>query len=236
MTSQLHYLKSQHIADKVKKIDDKTKKNSTDILGFDSRLKQKEDTLNDLEREASFNRGKYYYNQQFYFLFEPKSKSFSRNGGVINSWISGIHNDSKNTDLFSVNNSSNNSPALLNQNNRLGVTFSGNYMKQNELGYTHATVVNIYIVYELQNRTVNSPDFTAQNCLFGAVKITKDVNTSHYKYSGYGISFDGKSDSSVSNITNGENVIIVGTNMSFSSHSTNKIQNIHVLGKDLIKE
>ena len=39
---------------KLKKIDDKTKKNSTDILGFESRLKQKEDTLNDLEREASF--------------------------------------------------------------------------------------------------------------------------------------------------------------------------------------
>ena len=39
---------------KLKKIDDKTKKNSTDILGLESRLKQKEDTLNDLEREASF--------------------------------------------------------------------------------------------------------------------------------------------------------------------------------------
>ena len=39
---------------KLKKIDDKTKKNSTDILGLESRLKQKEDTMNDLEREASF--------------------------------------------------------------------------------------------------------------------------------------------------------------------------------------
>ena len=64
MTSPLNDLKSQHIADEVKKVDDKTKKNSTDILGFESRLKQKEDTLNDLEREASFNRGNYYYNQQ----------------------------------------------------------------------------------------------------------------------------------------------------------------------------
>ena len=52
-------------------IDNKTKKNSTDILVFESRLKQKEDTLNDLEREASFNRGNYYYNNQSYFLFEP---------------------------------------------------------------------------------------------------------------------------------------------------------------------
>ena len=48
-TSQLNDLKSQHIADEVRKVDDKVSKNSTDILGFESRLKQKEDTLNGLE-------------------------------------------------------------------------------------------------------------------------------------------------------------------------------------------
>ena len=61
LTSHLNDLKSQHIADEVKKFDDKASKNSTDILGFESRLKQKEDTLNDLEREGSFSRGNYYY-------------------------------------------------------------------------------------------------------------------------------------------------------------------------------
>ena len=68
LTSQLNDLKSQHIADEVKKVDDKVTKNSTDILGFESRLKQKEDTLNDLEREASFFRGNYYFNQQSYLF------------------------------------------------------------------------------------------------------------------------------------------------------------------------
>ena len=81
MTSQLNDLKSQYIADEVKKVDDKVTKNSTDILGFESRLKQKEDTLNDLEREASFKRGFWYYSQKPYFLFEPTSKSFSRSEG-----------------------------------------------------------------------------------------------------------------------------------------------------------
>ena len=47
LTSQLNDLKSQHIADEVKKVDHKVSKNSTDIFGFESRLKQKEDTLND---------------------------------------------------------------------------------------------------------------------------------------------------------------------------------------------
>ena len=104
-TSQINDLKSQHIADENKKVDDKVTKNSTDVLDFESRLKQKEDTLIYLERKSSFSTGNYYFNQQSYFLSEPKSKSYDRNGEIINSWVSTrIHNDSKNTDLFSVKN------------------------------------------------------------------------------------------------------------------------------------
>ena len=36
---------------------------------------------------------------------------------------------------------------------------------------------NLYIVYELKNRRIDSPDFSVQNGLFGAVKITKNANT-----------------------------------------------------------
>ena len=59
-------------------------------------------------------------------------------------------------------------------------------MKQNKLAYAHGKVINIYIVYELKNRTVDD-DFTVSNELFGAVKITKDPSDSdNNKYSGYG--------------------------------------------------
>ena len=233
LTSQLNDLKSQHIADGVKKMDDKTKKNSTDILNT---LQHKKSVIDDLERQAFFNRGFYYYTQQSYFHFEPKAKSFSRSGGSISSWIlAGIHNDSKNTDLFSVNNSSINSPTLLNQGNTFGVTFNGNYMKQNKLDYAHGTVINIYIVYELKNRTINNPDFTVLNGLLGAVKLTKDVNTSNYGYSGYGICFDGESSFSFGNRIDAKNVIIFGADMSFSSHSTNETQNIYGLGKHFVQ-
>ena len=199
------------------------KKKKTDILKAKTSLEHNQSVIDDLEREASFSRGFYYYTHQSYFLFEPKPKSFSRSGGSISSWKStGIHNGSKNTDLFSVNNSSNNSPTLLNQNNRLGFTFNGNYMKQKKLGYAHRTVVNIYIVYELKNRSTDNADFTVSNGFFGAVKLTKDVNTSNYQYKGYGICFDSGGKFSIGNITNGKNVIIFGADMSFSSHSTNK--------------
>ena len=39
LDSKLNDLKSQHIADEVNKVDDKAKKNASDILGFESRLK-----------------------------------------------------------------------------------------------------------------------------------------------------------------------------------------------------
>ena len=41
----LNDLKAQHIATEVKTIDDKTKKNANNILGFENRLKQKEDIV-----------------------------------------------------------------------------------------------------------------------------------------------------------------------------------------------
>ena len=95
LTSQLNDLKGQHIADKVKKVDDKVTKNSTDSLAFESRLKQKEHTLNDLEREASFFRGNYYFNQQSYLIYEPKTFSFNQTPAGITHWKStGIDNSS----------------------------------------------------------------------------------------------------------------------------------------------
>ena len=145
------------------------------------------------------------------------------------------YNDSNNTDLFSVNNFNNHSPSLLNGDNRLGVTFSGNYMKHNKLSYTHGSVINIYIVYELKNRTVNNPDFTVQNGLFGAIELTKNTDTSNYKYEGYGIAFDSGGSFTIGNITKGKNVIIFGVDTISSIHSTNKTQNIYVLGKYFIQ-
>ena len=214
LTSQLTDLKSQHIADEVKKVDDKVKKNITDIVTAKNSLLHNKAVLDDLEREASFNRGFYYYSQQSYFL-----QSFTRNGGAIHAWIStGIHNDGNNTDLFSVNNFNSNSPTLLNKNNRFDVTFNENYMKQNKLGYSHGKIVNLYIGYELNNRRVDYPEFTVQNGLFGAVKITKNVNVSHYKYEVYGICFDSEPCFSFGNRIDAKNVIIFGVNTSNSSH------------------
>ena len=89
LTSQLNDLKSQHIADEVKKVDDKVTKNSRDILSFESRLKQRENLTNDLERQASFLKGEYYYKKQTCLLFQQRSGSFNytKSTGEINNWL-----------------------------------------------------------------------------------------------------------------------------------------------------
>ena len=57
LSSQLNDLKSQHIATEVMSIDNKTKKNASDILALENKLTQKGDTINENERELSIFRG-----------------------------------------------------------------------------------------------------------------------------------------------------------------------------------
>ena len=105
-------------------------------------------------------------------------------------------------------------------------------MKQPKISYTQGKVANIYIVYEINKKdsTTNS-DPTLENCLFGAVTLTKNVNIDKYGYSGYGIGFDGRSSFSFSGGGFGQNVLIFGADMSSSIHIDNKKKDILVLGK-----
>ena len=96
---------------------------------------------------------------------------------------------------------------MLNQKNRLGFLFERNYMKQNKISYAHVVGLNIYIVYKLQKRIVSSPDFTVQNALFRNIKLTKNVDTSHYNYSGYETCFDSGSSFSFDNSITAKYVI-----------------------------
>ena len=68
LTSRLNDLKSQHIATEVTTIDDKTEKNSIDILALENKLQQKEYVINENERGLSFNRGFFYYMDQSYLV------------------------------------------------------------------------------------------------------------------------------------------------------------------------
>ena len=114
LTSRLNDLKSQHIATEVKIIDDKTKKNSSDILGLESILKQKEDIVDEVQRENALTSGRDYYLDKMYLLYECKAFSFKYTSGKINLWkSSGLNNYSRNSDMDPVSVATTSLPPLI---------------------------------------------------------------------------------------------------------------------------
>ena len=91
--------------------------------------------------------------------------------------------------------------------------------------------MNVYIVYEI-SKTINISDYpTLENCLFGAVKLTKNADIDKYGYSGYGIGFDRHGSFSFPGTGLGRNVIIFGVDMSSSTKIDNRKKDILILGK-----
>ena len=64
----------------------------------------------------------------------------------------------------------------------------------------------------------------------GAVTLTKNVDFNKYGYSGYGIGFDRRGSFSFPGGEYGQNVLIFGVDMSFTTHIDNKKKDILVLG------
>ena len=57
------------------------------------------------------------------------------------------------------------------------VRFSGSCLKQDTIRYNHGKIANIHIVYEInKNDNTTSSDPTLENCLFGAVTLTKNAH------------------------------------------------------------
>ena len=83
--------------------------------------------------------------------------------------------------------------------------------------------MNLYISYTLDwwSRDLNT-DFTLGNCLFGSVKLTKNVVPDKYKYSGW----------QYLAVAWNKNVIIFGVDMSSSVHIDHKGKVILILGEE----
>ena len=110
----------------------------------------------------------------------------------------------------------------------------GSWLKQDKITYNHEKIVNIYNVYKInKNDNTTSSDPTLENCLFGAVSLTKICDTDKYKYSGYGIGFDRRGSHSHPSGGAGGNVIIVGVDMSSSIKIDNRKKDIFVLDASL---
>ena len=127
--SRLNDLKSQYITTEVKTIDDKTKKNASDILGFKSRLKQKEDIVDEVQRENALTSRRDYYLDKMYLLYKCKAFSFKYTSGKINLWKStGLNNYSRDSDMDAVSVATTSLPPLI-DNGRMSVRLEGAYFK-----------------------------------------------------------------------------------------------------------
>ena len=248
LTRQLNNLKSQHIATEVTGIDNKSKKNASDILALENKLQQKEDTINENERGLSIFRGFFFYLQQNHLVSECKVDSFIFNNKKILKWRSTcIFDYSDYYSMEGIENTKKEMPILKNDE-RIYVYLQGNHFQQNNIltsnndHIVNKNVINIYIVYKLDPiASTRDTTFTIQNTLFGAMQITKDAtDNSKNNYKGYGICFDEGSEfghtiteGGCARTTDARNVLIFGVDMSFGVHATNRANNIYVMGTGL---
>ena len=111
------------------------------------------------------------------------------------------------------------------------VYLSGNHFQQNKADILNNIGINIYCVYKLDPISSSRDDtFTVQNALFGVMEITKNTDTSKYKYKGCSICFDEGGSFSKGSISNGKNVLIFGVDESSLVHANIKANNIYVMG------
>ena len=75
-------------------------------------------------------------------------------------------------------------------NNKARVEFKGSCLKQDKITYAHGKIVNMYIVYEISKNFNIGTYSKLENCLFGAVSLTKNSDIDKCKYSGNGMGFD----------------------------------------------
>ena len=94
-------------------------------------------------------------------------------------------------------------------------------MKQDSVTFNHGKVVNIYIAYEIR-KSISISDYPAlENCLFGAVTLTKNADIDKYKYSWYGTGFDRYGSFPFPGTRLGRNAILFGVDMISSTKIDN---------------
>ena len=167
---------------------------------------------------------------QHYLVFQPLNKYFkvitNANTKYILSWQSKGLSDGgikpPATSDYKLN------PKVNYYGTKTRLEFRGSCLKQDNTTFNHGKIVNIYIVYEIDEIYTKSHPVLV-NCLFGAVSITKNADIDKSKYSGYGIGFNRTGIYLLLDRSFGKNVVIFGVDMSSSAHVDNKGKDILIL-------
>ena len=183
--------------------------------------------------DSSYFTGKSHFEEggtQNYFLFQTIFRFFKSidNTDYVLEWKPKGLSDSDESIKSPTTNNNILDPSLNYLRAKIRVKFNGSCLKQDKIANAHKAIVNIYIVYEINANHNISSYLTLKNCLFGAVKLIKNIDINEHKYSGYGIGFDGKGTNSVGNGC-GRVFITFGVEMSSTMHVDNKKKDIAIL-------
>ena len=186
-----------------------------------------------IDKNSILNGAKYFSSGIFqnYLIFIPTKKYVKYFSGTtrIESWKSNVMSEESVENI--TKSDSNFAPTFADHHLLPDMNFNGHCLIKNNISIPKK-VINLYSSYTLgsQLRNLNT-DFTLGNCLFGSVKLTKNADLDRYKYTGYGIGFDSRSEFLFTDESYGKNVIIFGADMSSSVHVDNKGKDILVLGE-----
>ena len=193
-----------------------------------------ENQLKKLQKfDAAYFRGKSHFEEdgtQNYLVFQPMYRHFKRISGVSSGnyiyfskskGLSDERLDSITASNYKI------TPELSFYDTKTRVEFNGSSLKQDKVTCNHGKIVNIYIVYEISKNYSISSYPTSENCLFGAVSLTKNADIDKYKYSGYVIGFDRHGEFSFGNGLVKNYIIVL--------HMLRTKKNILVLGKDFVQ-
>ena len=229
------------IANFVKKIDfdNKLKDVTTNINELNELSKKVKEVLTKgltkhlIDKFSIFNGSKYFSSGIFqsYLAFISANKDIKYFTGTtrIESWKSNgiveeiIENITKSDSNFA--------PTFVDHHVLPDINSNGHCLIKNNISVPKK-VINVYISYTLGNqlRNLNS-DFTLGNWLFGSVKLIKNADLDKYKYTGYGIDFDSRSEPLFTDGSYGKNVIVFGADMSSSMDVDNKGKDILIFGE-----
>ena len=167
--------------------------------------------------DSSYFIGKSHFEEdgtQNYLVFQPMYRYFKRIAGVgsgdyIYYWKSKGLSDER---INSIKTSDYGLTLYLSYYdiNQIRIGFDGGCLKQDESVIPLKRIVNIYTVYEITNNFDISNYPTLENCLFVAVKLTKNADIDKYGCFGYGTGFERHGSFSFSGTGFGRNVIIFG--------------------------
>ena len=185
--------------------------------------------------DSSYFIGKSHFEEdgtQNYLVFQPMYRYFKIIAGVGNgSYIYYWKSKGLPQEIINSTKTPNHSitPNLDYYGTKTRVEFNGSCLKQDSVTFNHKKVVNI--VSEI-SKSINISDYqTLENCLFGAVSLTKNADVDRYRYSGYGIVFDRHGRFSFSGTGLARNVMIFGVDMSLWTKIDNRKKDILILGK-----